>query len=457
VEQDSASLLVDESASLLVGHQLGYWTLVPFALMLLAIAILPLAAAHWFDRNRNKAIIAVVLGVPTVVYLLAAFGGTGWELTWKTIEEYISFIVLLFALYTIAGGIHLTGNAIATPRHNLTFLATGAVLANFIGTMGASMVLIRPVLRANSERTHKRHTVIFFIFAVSNIGGLLTPLGDPPLFLGFLRGVPFGWTLRLWPQWLLSVGLVLLVYMAFELYYHRKEPEAALSEDVADFIPMRIRGWINVIPLVLVIVAVLFSKPLGEAGKAIHFPFIREVILVVLALISHRLGPRGPRTCNNFSWPPIVEVAVLFAGIFATMIPALALLEARGASLGLTQPWQYFWATGGLSSFLDNAPTYLTFTSVTQGQLGLHESVGALAAAGVVPRLGFSPAQYLAAISCGAVFMGANTYIGNAPNFAVKCIAERTGVKMPSFLGYMGYSMAILVPIWLIVTVIFFL
>jgi Na+/H+ antiporter NhaD/arsenite permease-like protein len=446
-----------ESASLLVGNQLGFWTIVPFALMLLGIALLPLFCSHWFERNRNKAIVAFILGAPTVIYLLVAFRGTGLELTSNTAQEYVSFIVLLFALYTISGGIHLTGNAVATPRHNLAYLATGAVLANLIGTMGASMVLIRPVLRANSERKHKRHTVVFFIFAVSNVGGLLTPLGDPPLFLGFLREVPFSWTFRLWPQWLLVVGLVLFVYAAMEFYYYRKEPKEALQQDEADRVPMRLRGGVNLILLALVIVTVLYSKKLDRAGEVIHFPFVAEVILVVLALISHRLCPRGPRACNNFCWPPFVEVAVLFAGIFATMIPALALLEARGASLGLTQPWQYYWASGGLSSFLDNAPTYLTFTSVAQGQLGLHESVGALTASGVVPGIGFAPAQFLAAISCGAVMMGANTYIGNAPNFAVKCIAENSGIKMPSFFGYMAYSCLILLPIFAIVTLVFFL
>jgi len=445
-----------ESASLIVGQQLGFWTLVPFALMLLGIAILPLASGHWFDRNRNKAIVAAVLGIPTVVYLLVAFGGDGLRLAGKTAGEYVSFILLLFALFTISGGIHLTGNAVATPRHNLAYLATGAIVANFIGTMGASMVLIRPILRANSERKNVRHTVIFFIFAVSNVGGLLTPLGDPPLFLGFLNGVPFGWTLRLWAQWLLVVGLVLLVYAALEFRYYRKEPRETLQRDVEDHVPMRLKGWVNFLLLAGVIVAVLFSDQLAAAGEVIHFPFIREVILVVLAVISLRLCPRGPRECNNFCWPPFIEVAVLFAGIFATMIPALALLEAKGASIGLTQPWQYYWASGGLSSFLDNAPTYLTFTSVAQGLTGL-ESVGALTASQVIPSLGFAPAQFLAAISCGAVMMGANTYIGNAPNFAVKCIAEREGVKMPSFFGYMGYSVAILVPIFAIVTVIFFL
>jgi Na+/H+ antiporter NhaD/arsenite permease-like protein len=436
-----------ESASLVVGGQLGYWTLVPFILMLLAIALLPLFCGHWFDRNRNKAIISAVLGIPTVVYLLVAFGGEGLDLTTKTAEDYVSFILLLVALYTISGGIHVTGNSVATPWHNLGYLGLGAVLANFIGTMGASMVLIRPVLRANSERQYVRHTVIFFIFAVSNIGGLLTPLGDPPLFLGFLNGVPFAWTLRLWPQWLFTVGMVLLVYMALELYYHRKEPKTALELDREDYVPIRVKGWFNFVLLAGVIVAVLFSDKLADVGEVIHFPFIREVILVVLALVSHHLGPKGPRTCNNFCWPPMVEVAVLFVGIFATMIPALALLEAKGASLGLTEPWQYYWVTGGLSSFLDNAPTYLTFTSVAQGLTGAL-TVGDLTTMG---------AGLLAAVSCGSVMMGANSYIGNAPNFAVKCIAEREGVKMPSFFGYMAYSIVVLVPIFLIETFIFFL
>jgi Na+/H+ antiporter NhaD/arsenite permease-like protein len=433
-----------ESASLVVGGQLGWWTLAPFALMLLSIALLPLFCGHWFDRNRHKAYVAFALGVPTLVYLLAAFGNNGFDLVLNTGKEYFQFIVLLFALFTISGGIHLTGNSVATPRHNLTYLAIGAILANLIGTMGASMVLIRPLLRANSERKYARHTIIFFIFAVSNCGGLLTPLGDPPLFLGFLRGVPFSWTFRLWPQWLLTVGLIILVYAVWELYiYYRKEPKTAIKMDVEDFVPMRLRGWINLVLLGLVIMAVLFSKELGEAGKVIHFPFIREVILIALAFVSHKLCPRGPRECNNFCWPPFIEVAVLFAGIFATMAPALALLEAKGASLGFTQPWQYFWVSGGLSSFLDNAPTYLTFTSVAQGQVSA--ATGQVVAS--VGELARSAPALLAAISCGAVFMGANTYIGNAPNFTVKCIAERSGVKMPSFFGYMAYSCAVLLPI----------
>jgi Na+/H+ antiporter NhaD/arsenite permease-like protein len=445
---------VDESLEL--GAQLALWAIVPFALMLLSVAILPLAAESWFGRNRNKAIVAAVLGVPTIIYLVSVFGRLGLDRVGSTAEEYVSFLILLFALFTISGGIYLTGNLVATPRTNLSFLAVGALLASFIGTMGASMVLIRPLLRANSERKYSRHTIVFFIFAVSNGGGLLTPLGDPPLFLGFLRGVPFGWTLGLWPQWLLVNVLVLVAYAALEYRNYRKEPETAKRMDLADYVPMRLKGGLNVILLGLVIVTVALSGQLTTLNERLSFPFVREVVLVVLSLISLRFGPRGPRASNHFTWGPIAEVAILFAGIFATMIPALALLEAKGASIGVTHPWQYFWATGGLSSFLDNAPTYLVFTSLAQGQVGA-ATVGGLTSTQMVPGLGMAPAQLLAAISCGAVFMGAMTYVGNAPNFAVKAVAEHSGLRMPSFFGYMGYSVAVLVPTFLIVTAVFFL
>jgi Na+/H+ antiporter NhaD/arsenite permease-like protein len=439
-----------------LGSQLSLWTLAPFVLMLLSIAILPLACEKWFHPNRNKAIVAAVLGIPTVIYLLVAFGDLGLHVGAETAEEYISFIVLLFALFTISGGIYISGNLVATPWVNLGILGLGSIIASFIGTMGASMLLIRPLLRANSERTRIRHTVIFFIFAVSNLGGLLTPLGDPPLFLGFLRGVPFQWTFNLWKEWLLSVGLVLIVYLVIEFLQYRREPAQAKAQDQADYEPVRAQGTINLLFFALVITTIVVSGPLGRIGEAIHFPFVREVILVILAIASLTIGPKKPRKDNDFAWGPIVEVGVLFAGIFATMIPALAILQAKGASIGLSHPWQYFWATGGLSSFLDNAPTYLAFTATAQGQLGV-ETVGALTASGVVPGIGFSPAQFLMAISCGAVMLGAMTYIGNAPNLAVKCIADHAGVRMPSFFGYMKYSIIVLIPIFLIVTAVFFI
>jgi len=437
-----------------LGEQLGFWMILPFAAMLLAIAVLPVAAGHWFESNRNKGVVAAVLGVPTVAYLLARYGGLGWESAVATAEEYVAFIVLLTSLYTISGGIYLTGNLLGTPRVNATFLLVGAVLANFIGTTGAAMVLIRPLLRANSERRHTKHVVVFFIFVVCNIGGMLTPLGDPPLFLGFLRGVSFGWTLRLWPQWLFTTALVVLVFLALERYFYRRETFKSRREDEADYVPMRIAGKANLFLLGLVIVVVLLSGPLHEAGAAIHFPLLREVALIVLALASLKLGPRGPRASNHFCWHPMVEVGVIFAGIFATMIPALAILQAKGGAIGLDAPWQYFWSTGALSAFLDNAPTYLAFTSVAQGQVGV-ATIGGLMSTAVTTGASFAPAAFLTAISTGAVMMGANSYIGNAPNLMVKCISTTAGVRMPSFFGYVGWGAVILLPIYAIVTAVF--
>jgi Na+/H+ antiporter NhaD/arsenite permease-like protein len=297
--------------------------------------------------------------------------------------------------------------------------------------------------------------VIFFIFVVANIGGLLTPLGDPPLFLGFLRGVDFFWTMRLLPQWALAVGLTVAVFYVLDYRAYRSEGAKSIREDIADYVPMRIAGKINLLFLVGVIAAVLLSKPLAQVGESIHFPFLRELIMFAMIMLSLRLGPSGPRKANHFSWAPIQEVAIIFAGIFAAMIPALAILKARGGELGLTEPWHFFWATGVLSSFLDNAPTYLTFTSTAQGFLGI-DSVSGLMGSGVIEALGRAPAAFLAAVSSGAVFMGANSYIGNAPNFMVKSIAESSGLKMPSFFGYMAYSIAVLVPIFVLVTLVFF-
>lgn len=438
-----------------LGHELSPWAIAPFVGLLLCIAVLPLVAAEWFEKNRNKAVVAAVFGVPVVVYLAVGFGAEGRESIGHTLHEYISFIALLTALFAISGGVYLSGDPLATPRNNVIFLLVGAVLANFIGTTGAAMLLVRPVLRANAERTHIRHTVIFLIFIVCNVGGLLTPLGDPPLFLGFLRGVDFFWTLRLLPQWGLAVTLTLLVYLAIELRAFRREPTAAVLADRARYVPIRVHGKVNVLFLAGVIGAVLASEPLAATGEEIGFPFVREAVMVLMIVLSLRFGPRRPRELNRFTWAPIQEVAVIFAGIFAAMIPALAILEARGNELGLTQPWHFFWVTGALSSFLDNAPTYLTFTSTAQGLLGLPDTAS-LMSTEVSPLTGLSASQFLAAVSCGAVFMGANSYIGNAPNFMVKSIAEESGVAMPHFFGYMAYSALVLLPVFILVTVLFF-
>jgi Na+/H+ antiporter NhaD/arsenite permease-like protein len=438
-----------------LGNALSLWLVLPFAGLLLCIALLPLAARRWFDDDRNKVIVAAAFGVPVVVYLLVGQGAAGREQVLDTAHEYVSFIVLLAALYTIAGGIFLSGNILATPRSNLVFLLVGALLANVIGTTGAALVLVFPLLRANSERCHTRHIPVFLIFVVCNTAGLLLPLG-PPLFLGFLQGVDFFWTLRLLPQWALVNGILLLVFYLVDRHEYAKETSDCLAEDVADYVPLGLEGKINLLFLAGVVATVVASGLLAGAAEAIHFAFLREVIIIVLLLLSLKIGPHTPREHNGFSWHPIREVAILFAGIFAAIAPVLAILQARGGDLGLTQPWEYLWASGGLSSVLDNTPAYLAFTAAAQGYLGV-DSTGGLMATRVLPAVGNSPAEFLAAISCGTVFMGALTYVGNAPNFMVRSIAERSGIDMPHFFHFTAWAAAVLLPVFALVTVVFFL
>jgi Na+/H+ antiporter NhaD/arsenite permease-like protein len=404
------------------------YTVIPFVAMLLTIALGPLWAPRWWESNVNKLVVSTALGLPVLaLYLVRRPAALG-----VMAEEYVSFLVLLAGLYVIAGGILLRGDLRATPLTNAAFLALGAALASFVGTTGASMLLIRPLLQTNRERTYVRHTVVFFIFVVSNIGGMLTPLGDPPLFLGYLQGVPFSWTFRLWAHWGLQVVALLALYIVWDTRQYAREPLAAIRRDRARIEPLRLRGAVNLLALGLVVVAVAFLRE----------PW-REAAIAVLAAVSLWRTPRAIRRANGFTAHPIVEVAVLFFGIFLTMIPALELLRQRGAELGVREPWQFFWACGILSSLLDNAPTYLVFLAIGQG-LGLAREV-----VGV-------PHAVLMAISVGAVSMGANTYIGNAPNFMVRSIAEEQGVKMPSFFGYMLYSGGILLPLFVIVTLVFF-
>jgi Na+/H+ antiporter NhaD/arsenite permease-like protein len=407
---------------------LPLYAVLPFVAMLLAIALFPLWLPHWWESNRSKLVVAAVLGAPVLVLYLVRQPRALTHMA----GDYVSFIVLLTGLYVIAGGVLLRGDLEATPLVNTTFLAIGSLLASFIGTTGASMLLIRPLLQTNRERARVTHTVVFFTFLVSNIGGMLTPLGDPPLFLGYLQGVPFAWTFRLWLPWLTMTASLLLVYYVWDSRHHAHETKAALARDHTQIEPLRIRGAVNGIWLGGVVAAVAF----------LHAP-VRELAIVAFAGISLWRTPRAIREANRFTAHPMVEVAVLFLGIFLTMIPALELLHVRGGELGVREPWQFFWATGLLSSFLDNAPTYLTFLALAQS-LGLPaEVVG-------IPHL------ILAAISVAAVAMGANTYIGNAPNFMVKAIAEAAGVRMPSFFGYMAYSGAVLLPLFAIVTILFF-
>src|SRR2546425_5592597 len=404
------------------------YAVIPFIAMLMAIAVCPLWIPHWWEPNRNKLVVAAAFGLPILALYLARRPGALRSMA----EEYVSFIILLGGLYVISGGILLRGDLEATPFTNTAFLAVGSVLASFVGTTGASMLLIRPLLQTNRERTRVRHTVVFFIFLVSNIGGMLTPLRDPPLFLRYLQGAPFTWTFRLGPHWALQVVLVLALAFFWDTRQYTCEPIAALRRDRTQIEPLRLRGALNVLWLGLVVLAVAFLRePWREAG------------IVVLATVSLWRTPRAVRRANGFTAYPIVEVAVLFFGIFLTMIPAIELLRQRGGELGVREPAQFFWASGVLSSFLDNAPTYLVFLALGQG-LGLGREVVDV------------PHAILAAISVGAVSMGANSYIGNAPNFMVKSIAEEQGVQMPSFFGYMLYSGTVLIPLFAIVTVVFF-
>src|SRR5438552_1090823 len=421
---------------------LPLWSLIPFVLMLVSIAVLPMAVPEWWNSNRNKTIVSIAFSVPVIAVVLSCDP----RLMWHSILDYFSFLTLLAALFVIAGGIYVKGEYAGTPVVNTIFLGLGAILANVIGTPGASMVLIRPFLRANHLRQHRSHLVVFFIFIVCNTAGLLTPLG-PPLFLGFLRGVPFHWTLRLLPQWGLMVGSLLILFNIFdEIVFTRDEVEThrALAEIVQARHPLRIEGGINCLYLLGVMAAVILSGYFGWPRG------IQESLMITMAVLSWYTTPRAIHRANHFHFHPILEVAALFVGIFVTMVPALEILNARAPSLDLKAPWHFFWMSGVLSSLLDNAPTYMTFTAMASGLVGgSAESLTSLLQSGFGQRL-------LAAISCGSVFMGAATYIGNGPNFMVKSIAERQGIRMPSFGGYMLYSGFILMPLLILVTFVFF-
>jgi Na+/H+ antiporter NhaD/arsenite permease-like protein len=422
-----------------LGSSLSLAWIAPFAGLLLSIAIVPLAAAHFWEKNRNKALVSALFLLPVAVMLLL-YGAEGRTELAHTLIEYVSFIILLASLYTISGGIVLEGDLQATPLTNTTFLGVGAVLANLVGTTGASMLLIRPLLKTNSERTRVKHVVIFFIFVVSNIGGLLTPLGDPPLFLGFLRGVPFEWTFKLLPMWATTVGVVLAIFFALDAWHYNQETLGVQRRDAVEIRPLRVRGNLNFVWLAGVMGAVFLPMPWKEIGMA------------SMAVAAYLTTKSDLRARNQFSFHAIIEVAVLFVGIFVTMVVPVAILKARGADLGVREPWQFFWASGALSSFLDNAPTYVTFLALGQS---LTPSLGG--AMSTLPLLDGAIAEpLLVAISCGCVFMGANTYIGNGPNFMVKAIADDAGVKMPSFFGYMGYSAAVLIPTFVFITFVFF-
>ena len=437
---------------------LPLWTVLPFAAYLAALALVPLALPRFWQSNRNKLAMAAAFSVPVAAGLWGA-GLTGWLA--HSAGEYAAFIALLGTLFVISGGVHLKGSLAGTPLQNTKLLAIGAMLAILVGTTGASMLLLPPLLRANESRRGKAHMVVFFIFIVSNGGGMLTPLGDPPLYLGFLRGVPFFWTLRLLGPWALVNGALLLIFNRLDQRVlereERERPGSQLEEAQRVKEPLQVEGRRNLVYLAGVL-GVVYAA--GQYGTRLHpDPHVQLAAqiggMAVLAALSLLTTPPEIRRANHFTWGPILEVAAVFAGVFVTMVPALKVLEARGAELGLSRPWHFFWASGLLSSVLDNAPTYLTFASLAVGVLnrgGAGLTADDLGAVVAHPQ----GALYLAAVSCGAVFMGANTYIGNGPNFMVKAMAEGRGVAMPTFFGYVAWSAAVLLPLFVLVTLVFF-
>ena len=471
----------------------SYWTALPFGLLLCAIALFPLLPriAPWWHSNLHRFYVAGGCGLAAILYYLIlnqqpveghwpihfvvapASGGLQWRAAAAVAAnaicaEYVPFIVLLFSLYTISGGIRIEGRFRPTPQVNTVLLALGALLASFIGTTGAAMILIRPLLEANRDRRHVRHTLVFFIFTVCNCGGCLLPLGDPPLLLGYLLGVPFLWTLTLWPQWLFANGLLLAIYYLWDRFWPFprealpaggtslsgakgvvRGPSTPFTTNAArrcpQGVPPKILGlW----PNGLLLLGVIASIALLDPGRPIPgtswrpWIYLREVLQGLLVLCSLCVGSSAVRKANKFNYHAIVEVAVLFAGIFLTVQAPLEIMRVRGPSLGLHSPAGFFWATGGLSAVLDNAPTYLVFFEAAKSLGGEH------LLAGVEQSL-------LIAVSLGSVFMGAMTYIGNGPNFMVKSLAEESGVGMPGFFGYLVYSAAVLLPVLLLTTWIF--
>ena len=444
-----------------LGETLPLYSCIPFACMLLSIALLPLIAGNIWHHHFGKisAFWAACLALP---FLYAYKGIALHEIFHIILADYVPFIILLWALFTISGGILLKGTLRGTPLVNTIIILIGTILASWMGTTGAAMLLIRPFLRANDYRKNKTFMVVFFIFLVANIGGALTPLGDPPLFLGFLHGVSFFWTFKILPHMLVASIILLTIYFFLDTYHYKKE--GAKAPDDGEKKPLRLVGTYNFIFLGGVVASVLMSGilDLGEVSTlGVHRAvqdWLRDGLLIVFGIGSLMATPKVLREENEFSWFPIIEVAYLFIGIFITMIPCLLLLKAgpNGAFAFLInavkEPVHYFWVTGMLSAFLDNAPTYLTFFNTALGSFyaGIAESQA-------VPLLMTENATYLKAISTGAVFFGACSYIGNAPNFMVRSIATESGTEMPSFFGYiLKYSLVFLIPTFVIVSLIFF-
>ncbi|HNY44391.1 MAG TPA: sodium:proton antiporter [Bacteroidales bacterium] len=426
------------------------WAIIPFVLMLLCIALGPLFFEHWWEKNRNKLLVSIILGIPVAGYLIAL--GLPELLANQLIFDYLPFIILLGALFVITGGIHLKGDIQAKPWINTSFLGIGAILASIMGTTGAAMLLIRPVIRTNNARKFKVHTILFFIAIVANAGGLLTPLGDPPLFMLYLKGAEFTWFFHMLPEWAFVNAVLLLLYFIADSYYYKKEPLENIKFDKTNVEPLGLKGNINFLFLAGVVASVAFlnKQYLPIMAESDWAGFIREGSIVSMAVLSLLFTKKPIREANKFSWGPILEVAFLFFGIFITMIPALEYLKTNAHDLGINSNAQYYYATGSLSAFLDNTPTALAFHQLA---LGMNPGGEFISGAGYVAGV---DEMILTAICLGAVLFGAMTYIGNGPNFMVKAIAEESKIKMPSFFGYMiKFSLIVLLPVYILVQLIF--
>lgn len=450
-----------------IGDKLPIWSCIPFAGMLLSIAILPLVIPEWWERNMLKTSMFWSLTFLVPFGFVFGRGALAYQVSTIVFLDYLPFIILIFGLFVASGGIVVKGSFAGTTKVNIIMLLIGTAMASWLGTTGAAMLMIRPIINANKWREKKAHIIIFFIFMVANIGGCLTPVGDPPLFLGFLRGIPFFWTMRLLPMMLFNIAILSVIFCILDRYYYKKEiaqgrtPHVGDSEEHQKF---SIEGAHNFIFVAVIVGSVIlngvlsglpaFQDASGEllginiSGAVLPYTSIIQMgMILIAAFLSLKSTKKETHEANDFTFAPILEVAKLFIGIFLTMIPTLAILHVNGANLGINEPWQYFWITGSLSSFLDNAPTYLVFLT-TAGAAGIES--------GVVTSVGVIEPTVLIAISAGAVFMGANTYIGNAPNFMVKAIAEERKIKMPSFFGYMGWAIVFLIPLFVINTFVFF-
>ena len=430
------------------------YLLIPFVIMLLSIAILPLAFPRFWGKDINKIIFVLLVSIPTAIILSRV--GLGEELKHQMLNDYVPFIILLAALYVVTGGIHIHYTTTPRPIVNAAIMFIGYGLASLVGTTGAAMLLIRPLLEINRDRSYKIHTILFFIAIVANCGGVLTPLGDPPLFLLYLRGAEFSWFQTLFPQWVFVGSVLIFLYVVIDTYiWKRKEimgvrPRSRDEED--EPINISFSGAVNLFYLSAILLSVAFINPneipaMAKEDAPWYMRFLREIVLSVIIALSIISTKRRVRKANHFSWEPITEVAILFVGIFVTMTPALLYLNQNAALLGITEPSQFFYTAGALSSFLDNAPTAVAFHTVAK----------ALPVADGIPLVAGVPAPLLTAIALGSVLFGAMTYIGNGPNFMVKAVAENDGVRMPSFFGYIfKFSLIILLPTYILMALVFF-